>query len=110
MFIRVFRAIVRPGKQDQFKKVLEVMTLPNIQYRNGMIAFLPGQPTGTNSDEFVLVTVWKDANAAKKHDDSDWAHAIIPPEALHLLQEFHVQAYQGFGLLEPTLAPLMRGA
>jgi len=110
MFIRVFRAIVRPGMQEQFKKVLEIMTLPNIKYRNGMVAFIPGQPTGSNPDEFVLVTVWRDAAAAKKHNGEDWAHAIIPPEALHLLQEFHVQAYQAFGLLENMKNPLMQGA
>ena len=109
MFIRVFRAIVHPGKQDQFKKVLELISLPNIQYRKGMVAFFTGQPTGSNSDEFVLVTVWRDAAAAKKHDGSDWAHAIIPPEALPLLRDFHVQAYQSLGLLEPAVNSMMQG-
>ena len=46
MFIRVFRAQVLPGKQAEFKKCLEIFMLPNIQYRNGMVAFYPGQPAG----------------------------------------------------------------
>ena len=109
MFIRVFRAIVHPGKQDQFKKVLEIMTLPNIKYRHGMIAFIPGQPTDANPDEFLLVTVWRDAVAAKKNDGRNWATAIVPPEALPLLREFHVQAYQAFGLLEPAQNLMLQG-
>ena len=109
MFIRVFHATVRPGMQEQFRKALELMTLPNIKYRNGLVAFIPGQPTGANPDEFVLVTVWRDAAAAKKHNDENWANAIIPPEVLPLLQNFHVQAYQAFGLKDPGQNLLMQG-
>lgn len=110
MFIRVFRAIVRPGMQEQFKKALEILTLPTIKHRNGLVAFIPGQPTGANPDEFVLVTVWRDAAAAKKNNDQDWAHAIIPPEVLPMLQDFHIHAYQAFGLMEPVQSPLMQAA
>lgn len=106
MFIRVFRAQVRPGKQAEFKKCIELLTLPNIQYRNGMVAFYPGQPAGANSDEFILVTVWRDAAADRMHSGSDWARAIIPPEALPLLKEFDVQGYQSFGVNDPGSLPL----
>ena len=58
MIIRLFHAKVRPGKQAEFKKTLELLSLPEIQSRKGMVAFYPGQPFGSNSNEFVLVTVW----------------------------------------------------
>jgi quinol monooxygenase YgiN len=106
MFIRVFRAKVQPGKQAEFKKCLELLTLPNIQYRNGMVAFYPGQPAGTNSDEFVLITVWRDSAAARKHSKSDWARMIIPPEALPLVETFDIQGYQAFGVSDTVPAPL----
>lgn len=106
MFIRVFRAQVRPGKQAEFKKCLELLTLPNIQYRNGMVAFYPGQPSSANPDEFVLITVWRDAAADKMHSGDDWARAIIPPEALPLVQEFHVHSYQAFGIADQPGKPL----
>jgi quinol monooxygenase YgiN len=106
MFIRIFRAQVRPGRQAEFKKCLELLTLPNIQYRNGMVAFYPGQPAGPNSDEFVLVTVWRDAAASRMHSGDDWAKAIIPSEALPLLLAFHVHGYQTFGVSEAENKPL----
>jgi quinol monooxygenase YgiN len=108
MFIRVFHAKVRPGKQAEFKKTLELLTLPNIQYRNGMIAFYPGQPVGPNSNEFVLVTVWKDAPGLNPSSGSDWAKAIVPAEALPLLEEWHEHDYKAFGVLEPQLQPLFQ--
>jgi quinol monooxygenase YgiN len=106
MFIRVFHAQVRPGKQAEFKKCLEILTLPNIQYRNGMVAFYPGQPAGANSDEFVLVTIWRDAAADRMHSGDDWAKAIIPPEALPLLKAFSDQGYQAFGINDQPGQPL----
>ena len=105
MFIRVFRAQVRPGKQAEFKKCLELLTLPNIEYRSGMVAFYPGQPAGANSDEFILVTVWKEA-AGRTHSGEDWAKAIIPPEVLPLLKSFSEQGYQSFGVTEKPVRPL----
>jgi len=106
MFIRVFHAKVRPGKQAEFKKTLELLALPNIQYRSGMVAFYPGQPVGSNSNEFVLVTVWKDASGLEALSASDWAKAIVPAEALPLLEEWHEHGYKSFGVHEPQLQPL----
>ncbi len=103
MDIRLFQAKVRPGKQAEFKKLLEVLSLPAIQSRQGMIAFYPGQPVGPKADEFVLVTVWKE----KAADDS-WVESMIPPEALSLLEEWHVPGYKSFGVLEQPLKPLFR--
>ncbi len=108
MVIRLFHAKVRPGRQAEFKKLLELLSLPNIQSRNGMIAFYPGQPVGPKGDEFVLVTVWKDQAAADKDGKDGWVKAIIPPEALALLEEWRVAGYQSFGVLEQPLKPLFQ--
>jgi hypothetical protein len=105
MFIRVFHARVRSGKQAEFKKILELLALPNIQYRNGMVAFYPGQPVGPNLDQFVLVTVWKNAPPDVSGDS---AKAIIPAEALPLLEEWHEHDYKAFGVLETPTQPLFQ--
>jgi hypothetical protein len=105
MVIRLFHAKVRSGKQAEFKKLVEVLSLPLIQSRHGMIALYPGQPLGPNADEFVLVTVWKDR--AVIADDS-WVQSIIPPVALSLLEEWHVAGYKSFGVIEQPLKPLFQ--
>ena len=107
MFIRLFHAKVRAGKQDEFKKTVEMLSLPAIHERSGMIACYPGQPIGSNSNDFVLVTVWKDLPAEKRTQE-EWAKAIIPPEALPLLEEWHVHGYKSFGVLEQPLKPLFK--
>ena len=108
MYIRIFHAKVRAGRQAEFKKTLELLALPNIQYRSGMIAFYPGQPAGSNADEFVLVTVWKDASGIENLSGSEWAKAIVPAEAMPLLEEWHEHGYKTFGVFEPQVPPLFQ--
>jgi hypothetical protein len=105
MDIRLFHAKVRPGRQAEFKKILEVLSLPAIQSSHGMIAIYPGQPVGPKADEFVLVTVWKDR--ASIADDS-WVESIIPHAALALLEEWHVAGYKSFGVMEQPFKPLFQ--
>jgi quinol monooxygenase YgiN len=108
MVIRLFHGKVRTGRQTEFRKTLELLSIPNIQSKRGMIAFYPGQPVGPGGDEFVLVTIWKD-QAAQDNDQSDnWVKAIIPEEALALLDEWHVSGYKSFGVLEQPLKPLFQ--
>jgi len=108
MIIRIFHAKVRPGKQSEFKQTLELLSLPTIQSRNGMIAFYPGQPLGPGSNEFILVTVWKDQAVLDYHSQADWARAIIPQEALRLVEEWHDHDYKSFGILEQNTKPLFK--
>jgi quinol monooxygenase YgiN len=108
MHIRLFHAKVRPGKQGDFKKVLEALSVPTIQKRKGMVAIYPGQPMGPDSNEFVLVTVWKDQTALENRDHEAWVKAIIPQEALYLLEEWRIDGYTAFGILERPLKPLFQ--
>jgi quinol monooxygenase YgiN len=108
MIIRLFHAKVRAGRQAEFKKVLELLSLPTVQSRKGMVAFYPGQPVGPNLDEFVLVTVWKDLKHLENYSLEEWAKTIIPEEALPLLEEWRVDGYKSFGILEQPLKPLFQ--
>jgi hypothetical protein len=108
MIIRLFHAKVRPGKQADFKKVLEVLSLPAVQARKGMIAFYPGQPMGPGGDEFVLVTIWKTLKGMEGFSLDQWAKTIIPEEALPLLSDWKVDSYKSFGVLEQPLQPLFQ--
>jgi quinol monooxygenase YgiN len=108
MIIRLLHAKVRPGKQAEFKKVLEILSLPAFQSHNGMIAIYPGQPVGPSSNEFLVVTVWKDQKNMDKRTVDEWAKSILPEEALPLLEEWHVDGYKSFGVIEQPIKPLFQ--
>lgn len=106
MVIRLFHAKVRPGKQDEFRKILELLSLPSLKTRSEMVAMYPGQPMGASGNEFVLVTVWKELTSAVTREE--WLKKIIPEEALHLIEEFTIDGYKAFGISEPPLRPLFK--
>ncbi len=108
MIIRIFSAKVRPGKQAEFKQVLELLSLPEIQSKKGMIAFYPGQPLGPESNEFILVTVWKNQKGTESRSREEWAKMVFPEEAFSILEEWHVHGYRSFGVLEQPLKPLFQ--
>ena len=108
MHIRVIHVKVKSGRQAEFKKALELLSIPDIQARTGMIACYPGQPLGPKASEFVLVTVWKDVAAAGQHTPEEWARAIIPAEVTSLVEEWRVNGYQSFGVAEQPLKPLFQ--
>lgn len=105
MIIRVLQAKVFPGRQAEFKRVIELLSIPQIRAKTGNVDVFPGQTGGTNSDEFVLVTVWKNINSIKKYSLEDWIKTILPEEALPLLKEWRIQRYDAFGIAEkPEMA------
>jgi heme-degrading monooxygenase HmoA len=108
MIIRLLHAKVRPGKQAEFKKILEILSLPTFQSHDGMIAIYPGQPVRPSSNEFVLVTVWKDQKNIENRPIEQWAKIILPEEALPLLEEWHIDGYKSFGVFEQPLKPLFQ--
>jgi hypothetical protein len=106
MVIRLFRAKVRPGKQAEFKQAMELLSIPSLKSRSGMVACYPGQPMGANSSDFVLVTVWKDdaSNQARE----EWLKKFLPEEAKCLIEDFHIEGYKSFGVMEQPLKPLFK--
>jgi quinol monooxygenase YgiN len=108
MIIRLFHVTVRSGKHEEFRKTIEFLILPKAQSRNGLIACYPGQPAKSNSNQFVLVTVWKDDAVFKTQAPSQWINTIIPEEALSLIEEWHMDHYKSFGVKEQPLKPLFQ--
>ncbi len=106
MFIRVFRAKVRPGKQVQFERMVEQLSIPLIQAQKGMVAFYPGQLVGPSDHEFVLITIWKDMESLRAFTGRNWLTTILPEEDLPVLEEIEVNGYEVFGLPDRQHKPL----
>ncbi len=106
MIIRIFRAKVRPGKQAQFERMVEQLSIPLVQAQKGMLAFYPGQLVGPRDHEFVLITIWKDADSLRAFAGRNGLAAILPEEDLPILEEIEVNGYEVFGLPDPPHKPL----
>ena len=96
MIIRVFRARIRPGLNDDFERFLREGPIPKITSLPGLVAQHVGRPTSAAPDEFVYVSVWKDLESLRTFAGDDWEHAVIDPEEEHLLLETFIHHYESF--------------
>lgn len=95
MIIRVARARISAGKLDDFKDAIEREWIPWLRSQRGMLGFYPGiDPEGA---EFVMVSLWEDAQCLEAIGGRYWTRAIAGAEQLPLMEEVHVGHYEAFG-------------
>ncbi len=102
MIVRVFRARVRPGKAAEFERLHRTQSLDLVRSQPGLVTWYAGRPVGSNRDEFVLVTIWRDLEALRAFAGDQIDHAIIPDDEFPLIAESHVQHYETYA--DPTAA------
>lgn len=95
MIIRVFRAVVRDGKQEEFASFFREIAIPLLESQPGMLGLTVGWPTDASPDEFMMTTTWADLESLKAFAGDDWASAVIDPAERHLLSETFVHHYHG---------------
>lgn len=93
MIIRVFRGEVRPGKQEEFLRVLEEQGLPHFRAHPGMLGVHVGLPTEQAPEELLVTTMWRDLDALRTFAGERWYEAKILPGERHLLKRAHVHHY-----------------
>jgi heme-degrading monooxygenase HmoA len=98
MIIRVFRALVRDGKRDEFEEFFLEKAVPKVRLHPGLISVTIGTPLEDTPNEFMLTTVWNDMNAIKDFAGEHWQKAVIYPEAADLLSETFVHHYEGVAI------------
>jgi quinol monooxygenase YgiN len=94
MIIRVFRARVQSGMQDEYERLCREVAIPLMQAQPGLVALHVGKPTERAPDEFVMVSVWTDIQAIQAFVGEKWLEPKVLPEEAHLLQESFVQHYE----------------
>ena len=100
MIIRVFRARVHDGKQQEFELFLRNRALPLLQQQKGMISVQIGTPMEHTPNEFVVVVVWRDLAALKGFTGEQWQEPVTDPgEELMVAETFlhHYFALDGAG-------------
>ena len=94
MLIRVFRAVVHPGKQAEFERFFLNKTLPMVKTQRGLVSVLVGLPNAASPEEFLMTSVWQDLNTLKGFAGDHWKNAVIDPDKAHLLKETLVYHYE----------------
>lgn len=91
--IRVFRAVVKPGMNDEFRSFFLDVALPLVRSQEGLLAATIGLPSDVSPNEFLMISVWDSLDSLRKFSGDDWDKAVIDPREAHLLQETFVHHY-----------------
>ncbi len=91
--IRVFRAIVKPGKNDEFQSFFLDAALPLVRSQDGLLAVTIGLPSEVSPNEFLMISVWDSLDSLRKFAGEEWSKAVIDPREAHLMQETFVHHY-----------------
>ncbi len=94
MIVRVFRARVRSGKEAEFESMVRSLSIPLVRKQTGLVAFYSGRPTGASTDEFVMVSIWRDLASLKAFAGPEWESAVIPEDERPLLRQTFVHHYE----------------
>jgi quinol monooxygenase YgiN len=94
MIIRVFRARVRDGKQQQFEKFFLSKALANVRAHPGLVSVTVGKPLEVAPNDFLMITVWRDVEALKSFTGEHWQEPVIDPEEVDLLSEVFAHHYE----------------
>ena len=96
MIIRIFRAVIRDGRVDDFKKMVQEQSIPWLKDSDGMLGYFAGQPWGENSREFTMVTLWRDLESLKSFCGEDWNNPVVTADEEPLVESMFADHYQRF--------------
>ncbi len=94
MVIRIFRARVREGSQAKWVEKVEQLTIPYVKSFDGLLACYLAKPLDPITNEFVMVTLWKDTAALKDFTGGDWTRAVVAGDELTLVEDTDVDNYE----------------
>jgi heme-degrading monooxygenase HmoA len=96
MIFRVFRATAKPGKADEFRNMLERLSIPMVKSAKGMLGYYVGEPVDPAVPEFTVTTLWQDLDSVKAFAGDNWNRAVIPPDEIPVIAESFIHHYEIF--------------
>jgi len=93
MIIRVFRARVHDGMQQDFEKFIREHAIPKLRKQSGILSIQLGTPMENTPNEFLVISTWKDLDALKGFTGEQWQEAVIDPAEKDLLAETFLHHY-----------------
>jgi quinol monooxygenase YgiN len=96
MIIRVFRAKIRKGRVQEFKRMVKEQSIPWLQKSGGMLGYFPGEPFGENKREFLMVTLWQDQDSLEAFAGKDWDDPVVTADEAPLVEAMYADHYFRF--------------
>ena len=75
MIVRVFRARVHPGKEDESERFVIQTGVPMVRAAEGCTHVTAGKSRWNEQPEFVVVTHWRSVDALQAFAGPDWQKA-----------------------------------
>lgn len=97
MIIRVFKATVKPGARKEFENFFLYEAIPFIKVQEGLIEVTTGKPIDRDSNEYVMVTVWKDIDSVTRFMDNHWNTSKVLRGESGYLETSSVEHYEVMG-------------
>ena len=94
MIVRLFRARVHPGKEDEFERFVIDTGVPMVKAQEGCTHVTVGKSRWSEQPEFVVVTHWRSVDALQAFAGPDWQNAVIAPEEEHMLAQVFCDHYE----------------
>jgi quinol monooxygenase YgiN len=94
VIIRVFRARIHPGKEDEFERFVRETGVPMVEAQAGCSHVTWGRSRWSDQPEFVVVTHWDSVAALEVFAGPRWQEAVIEPDEEHMLAEVFCDHYE----------------
>jgi antibiotic biosynthesis monooxygenase len=94
VIVRVFRARVHPGKDDEFERFVIGTGVPMLKAAEGCPHVTVGKSRWSERPEFVVVTHSRSVDALQAFAGPDWQQAVIEPEEGHMLAQVFCDHYE----------------
>jgi heme-degrading monooxygenase HmoA len=92
VIVRVFRARVHLGKEDEFERFVIETGVPMVKAAEGCTHVAAGKSRWSEQPEFVVVTHWRSVDALQAFAGR-WQKAVIEPEEEQMLAQVFCDHY-----------------
>jgi antibiotic biosynthesis monooxygenase (ABM) superfamily enzyme len=94
MIIRVFRARIHPGREDEFERFVQETGVPMVEGHAGCSHVAWGRNHWGDRPEFMVVTHWDSVEALEAFAGPRWREAVVEPGEEHMLAEVSCDHYE----------------
>jgi heme-degrading monooxygenase HmoA len=94
MIVRLYKAHIKPGKEQEWERVIQSVALPLMRKQSGLVDAFYTWDTWGATREFAFVSVWKSLEDVKRFAGAHWDQPVVPEEERPLIQSCRVEHFE----------------